>query len=245
MIFSVHIPKTAGTSFRRALEERYGPRLALYYGVQDPKTTEGLRVPRGELAGAVARLRDRGFEALHGHFMLRDVKPLVADPAAQVWTWLRDPVERTLSQYDFYKERPLELMKLAKAVKQGGVGAPAFARIKTVRNMQTNYLRGMALSDMAFVGLVEQFELGLALLFGSDAPELKRRYNATDVRSNVGAGQRKKIAVANVNDMQLYQDGLRLFVDRIAAAAAIAAPDRPTAAGTGAVTKLIRRASGG
>lgn len=242
MIFSVHIPKTAGTSFRRALEERFGPRLALYYGVRDPKTTEGLRVQRDALSEAVARLNDKGFEALHGHFMLRDVKPLISDPSAQVWTWLRDPVERTLSQYDFYKERPFEMKALAEKVKAGDIDLDAFSRLGGVRNLQTRYLMGFELSELAFVGIVERFELGLALLFGADAPELKRRYNATDARVEAGAGQRKRIAVANVNDMQLYLEGMRLFVDRIAAAADLAAPGRPTAAGTGAVKKLFRRA---
>jgi hypothetical protein len=241
MIFSVHIPKTAGTSFRRALEERFGPRLALYYGVRDPKTTEGLRVPREEVAGAAARLAEQGFEVLHGHYPLRLVAPLITDASAQVWTWLRDPVDRTISQFDFYKERPLELKALAGRVKAGEFDLDDFAKIKGVRDLQTRYLKGFALSDLAFVGVVEQFELGLALLFGDQAPELKRRYNATDERSKADADQRTRIAELNARDMQLYVEGLRLFVDRLAAAADVSAPERPTAAGSTLVKRLMRR----
>ena len=60
MIFSVHIPKTAGTSFRNALKERYGDRLALYYGANDPATHPLLRVSRNALAGRVPTLEQAG-----------------------------------------------------------------------------------------------------------------------------------------------------------------------------------------
>ncbi|MDR4307292.1 sulfotransferase family 2 domain-containing protein [Chelatococcus sambhunathii] len=237
MIFSVHIPKTAGTSFARALEARFGKRLALYYGVHDPKTTEGLRVPREELAGPAAELEARGFECLHGHYHVRNVQPLITDPA-EVWTWLRDPVERTLSQFDFYKERPLELKELAERVKAGEVNIRDFAQIKGVRDLQTRYLKGFDLADYGFVGITEHFELGLSLLFGGEAPTLKRRYNATEARSVVDAEDRQRIAKANVRDLQLYADGLRLFVDRLAAAGAVSAPERPAAASGGLLKRL-------
>lgn len=241
MIFSVHIPKTAGTSFARALEQRYGKRLALYYGVKDPKTTEGLRVPREELAGAAAELAGRGFEALHGHYHVREVLPLIESPS-QVWTWLRDPVERTLSQFDFFKERPLELKALAQRVKSGEVGLDEFAGLRAVRDLQSRYLKGFPLADYGFVGITEQFELGLATLFGEAAPILKRRYNATEEKAQTTAGQRTKIAASNARDMQLYTEGLRLFIDRLTASADVRTPGRPEPAGNGG--GLLRRLVG-
>jgi hypothetical protein len=241
MIFSVHIPKTAGTSFARALEKRFGPRLALYYGVKDPKTTEGLRVPSEGLLDAAAGLEGRGFEVLHGHYPLRLVAPLVTEPSRQVWTWLRDPVDRTISQFDFFRERPLELKALAGRVKSGEVDLDAFSRLNGVRDLQTRHLKGYELGDLAFVGITEQFELGLAMLFGEEAPTLKRRYNATDERSKVTTSQRNRIAAANIRDMQLYAEGLRLFVDQVAAAGGVAAPKRPAAAGSGLMKRLMRR----
>ncbi|MFC3691209.1 hypothetical protein [Chenggangzhangella methanolivorans] len=235
MIFSIHIPKTAGTSFRHALEARYGDGLALYYGVLDPKTTDGLRVRREELAEAAARLPERGFEVLHGHFHAAHVAPLVESPS-QVWTWLRDPVERTLSHYEFYRQEPLELKALADRVKSGDVGLGAFARTKEIQEIQSRFLKGLALSELGFVGISEHFELGLSLLFGEDAPQLKRRYNTTDRDDPVPDGKRDRIAAANIRDMQLYAEALRLFVARVAAGKA-AAPTRP-----GLVGRLLRPA---
>lgn len=239
MLFSVHIPKTAGTSFARALEARFPGKIAFYYGVKDPKTTEGLNVPREALAEAAAGLGARGFEALHGHYPLRFVEPLLTDPSRQVWTWLRDPVDRTLSHFDFYKERPLELAKFADAVKEGRLGVERFAKKQTIRDLQSRYLEGFALADLAFVGVVEQFELGLALLFGEEAPTLKRRFNATEARSTVDPSVRDLIASLNARDMQLYAEGLRLFVDRLAGGADLDAPGKPAQGGGGFIKRLF------
>jgi hypothetical protein len=241
MIFSIHIPKTAGTSFRRALEERYGSKLALYYGVHDPKTTDSLRVPREKLAEAAARLPEAGYEVLHGHYPLRFVAPLLKQPSAQVWTWLRDPVERTLSHFDFYRERPLELTTLARRVKAGEVDLETFSDLNGMRDLQSRYLKGLPLERFAFVGVVEQFELGLALLFGDKAPALARRYNATMDRAAATAGQRMRIAINNPRDMQLYAQGLRLLVERLVEVAGVEAPDRPSAAGPTLMKRLMSR----
>ncbi len=240
MIFSVHIPKTAGTSFRRALEERFPGKVALYYGLHDPKTTPAIRVRHEEIASRVPALAAEGFEILHGHVALKFIKPFVKDPKHQVWTWLRDPVERTLSQYSFYKDRPAD-KPLAEAVRAGEVGLEAFARKPFIRELQARYLRGFRLEDLAFVGLTEQFELGLALLFGEAAPQLKRRYNATDEKIEATPEQRAAIAALNPKDAALYAEAVRLFEARIAAAGDLAAPEKPEAAGAGLLKRLIRR----
>lgn len=217
MIFSIHIPKTAGTSFRFALEALYGSRLALYYGVKDPKTTEGLRVPRKHLADAAAGLSERGFEVLHGHYVAADVAPLVENPS-QIWTWLRDPVERTISHYEFFRLRPLELSRLADRVKSGELTIETFPKAKEVRDLQSRHLAGLDLASLGFVGVSEHFELGMEVLFGAEAPWLKMRYNATERETPIPDAARQAIARVNVRDMQLYCEGLRLFVTRLAEA---------------------------
>lgn len=240
MIFSVHIPKTAGTSFRHALEARFPGKVALYYGLNDPKTTPAIRVRHEEIASRLPALEAEGFEILHGHVALKFIAPFVRDPAHQVWTWLRDPVERTLSQYSFYKDRPAE-KSLAEAVRAGEVGLDEFAEKPFIRELQTRYLRGFALEDLAFVGLTEQFELGLALLFGEEAPQLKRRYNATDEKIEATEEERAAIAALNPEDEALYAEAKRLFEARVAAAGELAAPETPRAAGSGLLKRLIRR----
>lgn len=242
MIYSIHIPKTAGTSFRKALEMRYGGKLALYYGPKDPKNTPILQdVDSRRLALQVPKLIDHGYEVLHGHYRFQSIAALVDDPAKQVWTWLRDPVERVLSQHDFFMERPLELEDIAEKVKSGEIDFDGFIRMKAVRNLQARYLAGCELSDLAFVGLTERFELGLAMLFGDDAPRLPMRYNAVSERRETSGADRAKIATLNGLDMQLYAEGLRLFLDRVVAASAIAVPERPGVEAKSLLQRLIER----
>lgn len=246
MIYSIHIPKTAGTSFRRALEQRYGSRLALYYGPQDPKTTPLLKAATSrDLAARVAELPDRGFEVLHGHYQLKAVLPLIQDPSRQVWTWLRDPVDRVMSQYDFFKERALELDPLAKKVKSGEVEFGKFERVRGVREVQTRYLAGGSISEFAFVGITERFELGLELLFGADAPRLPMRYNATLEKREVTYEDRARIAALNSRDMMLYAEALQLFMDRALGAVGApeaAAPPAPAPAPRSLIKRLIGKA---
>jgi hypothetical protein len=92
-ILIVHIPKTAGTSLRRMLQEEYGPRL-VYPG--DPHLK---RLPNGIYASGPDLLRD--FRSLPPHNVLvGHVTASLADflPATyRTVTFLRDPVQRTLS----------------------------------------------------------------------------------------------------------------------------------------------------
>ncbi|MFC7052454.1 sulfotransferase family 2 domain-containing protein [Hansschlegelia quercus] len=241
MIFSVHIPKTAGTSFRNALKERYGDRLALYYGPNDPATHPLLKVSRRALADQVPALESAGIEVLHGHYTLDTVKDAVDDPSRQVITWLRDPIDRLVSHYSFIKERPTK-WAFDKEIKSGALPLVSFARKRRIRNMATRYLGGYALEDLAFVGVTERFELGLAMLFGEEAPVLSRRYNAVSELVDVSPRTRQKLYALNIADIRLYGEACRLMMDRVAASKAVIMPPRPEIAGTGVVRRLIRRA---
>ena len=242
MIFSIHIPKTAGTSFRNALKARYGDRLALFYGRNDPATHPLLRVARGSLASCVPQLEENGIEVLHGHYHLKLVQSAVADPSRQLWTWLRDPVERVISHYSYIRERQTK-WSFDKQIKSGELTMLHFAQMARWRNLQTQYLTGVPLADFAFVGVTERFELGLGLLFGEAAPQLPRRYNATDDKAEADELLRARLHVYNARDAWLYAEALRVVIDRVAATRAVVAPSRPAAAGTSLVRRVLRKVS--
>jgi hypothetical protein len=242
MIFSVHIPTTAGTSFRNALKSRYGDRLALYYGARDKATHPLLRVPRQDLASRIPLLEEHGIEVLHGHYYLRLVKDAVDDPSTQIWTWLRDPLERVWSHYSFIKERKTK-WSFDKEIKAGQLSLIEFAKKKRIRNMYAEYLHGFELKDLAFVGVSERFELGLAMLFGDGAPKLPRRYNAVHKRVALDARTRAQLRAVTRRDEDLYVEALRMTIDRLASLNAIETHERPAAAGTDIVRRLIRKVS--
>lgn len=239
MIFSIHIPKTAGTSFRKALEERFGDRLAFYYGRNDPKTDPLLRgVTRGELASQLGALEARGVEVLHGHYRFKDIRSAVTDPGRQLWTWVREPVDRVLSHYFFYRERPVTAA-LGEEVRTGGLSLEDFAAERKMHDVQTRYLTGADITQFGFVGLTERFELGLAMLFGDEAPRLSMRYNATVRKEIVTDAVREKVSEFNARDAVIYAEAVRLVEQRVAALGDIDVPDAPKAAGSGVLARLL------
>ncbi|GLK57384.1 hypothetical protein JOD31_003664 [Methylopila capsulata] len=241
MIFSIHIPKTAGTSFRHALKALYGDKVALFYGANDPDTHPLLRAPRKEIVGRLTQLEDQGVEVLHGHYHLGAVESAVADPGAQVWTWVRDPVERVLSHYFFIREQPLK-RRFDEGEDPSKMDLATFAELRRMRDVQDHYLSGADPASFAFAGLTERFELGLGLLFGEAAPTLRRRYNATSAKDAVADEDYARILALNPKDARLYASATRAFIDRLAEAKAVKAPPRPTVAGASFITRMLRKA---
>lgn len=101
MLISLHLPKTAGTSFFTSLEEYYGDRILRDYNDRP------IRTPREERNSAALRQRvlnqskDFGHIAcVHGHFL--PFKYSLCEGARFV-TWIRDPLERLGSHYFYWK----------------------------------------------------------------------------------------------------------------------------------------------
>lgn len=89
-LFSLHVPKTAGTSFRKDLEAWFGPdHLALHY--------------RGDQGEPPARAELKPGLCVHGHFnRLRGIGVREYYPqAAQFIVLLRDPFERFVSTWRY------------------------------------------------------------------------------------------------------------------------------------------------
>jgi hypothetical protein len=89
-LFSLHVPKTAGTSFRTDLEGWFGrEQLALHY--------------RGDQGEAPARVQLRPGLCVHGHFnRLRGIGVRQYYPEAdQFIVFLRDPFERFVSTWRY------------------------------------------------------------------------------------------------------------------------------------------------
>jgi hypothetical protein len=92
----LHIPKTAGTTLNRIIEQQFNP-LRIY-------TLEGMRVEWS--IGHFKRMsehRRAWFRAIKGHLSF-GFDRYVPRPSAYI-TFLRDPVERSISAYYYEKER--------------------------------------------------------------------------------------------------------------------------------------------
>ncbi len=176
-LISIHIPKTAGTSFQQVLEAQYPDRalmrLDFEYVYDNPaepvlraknKTDQGLLdslVRAGEIPAHV--------KALHGHFTLPDVQRfLSASSTVRLVTWLRQPIERVISNYNYLNElleaeirdRP-QAQRLVKRLKRTIF---EFASLPVNADKYQIYLGGRQLDAFDFIGLTDHFDQELIQL---------------------------------------------------------------------------------
>ncbi len=185
MIIVVHIPKTAGTQFKRTLAAVYSPAEIVHdYG--DFPELSGSRFNsdpigwRREANTFITNLAE-DVKIIIGHFSATKYFELI--PGADLMTWVRHPIPRLISNYFFLKsyEDAVELdHPILEAAKSASFAE--FAEIPSMQDLMTRvFLRPTRLEDFAFVGIQEHYSEDLDYLCGMmgwSAPE------ATMERSN-------------------------------------------------------------
>lgn len=154
-LISIHIPKTGGTSFRLVLEEVYGKKnIQQWYS--PARHNESI-------------VLDKSARVLHGHISLKIYRKLVSDypfcTETPVITWIRDPVERLISEYYYFynviSDQLSSYMNKTPGLKNRMVRTLIeYARFYAKRNMYPRYLSpGWAeKGQLLFVGQTEQFQ---------------------------------------------------------------------------------------
>lgn len=205
-LISLHIPKTAGTSFRKILEKQYGPaltRLDIRNGklLVDEKLFWGTSLPAQS-------------KVIHGHFMYPALQQCLAkgEGKPKLITWLRHPVERVISNYYYLAERMARemneeekglnlLIKMQKSLLE-------YAESEFARNRMSKFLQGTEPEDFFFIGLTETFESDvkkLAALLDWKLDELPHVNKTSDYREGIDMDILERIAGLNEKDMLLYE----------------------------------------
>jgi hypothetical protein len=211
-LLSLHIPKTAGTSFRNILKEVYDENAVVRFDINEKGETRLNQDVYTKKKLPEARV-------IHGHFVYDDIKSLFDLPTdIQKITWLRNPVERVISNY-FYLESRLKtllneeqnnlniLSKMQRSLIE-------YARDDINRNRQSKFLTGITLEEFDFVGIQEDFENDLVEI--SKALNWERLPNAvyqnkTPVKKNVIDFETiQEIERLNQEDVELYKKALNL-----------------------------------
>ena len=94
-LISLHIPKTGGRSLRRVLKNVYGDTLDLRQEIHDFYPDVKTSPPLEDDFPDHTR-------AIHAHLSIRHFMPIIQAHNPKVITWIREPVERMISNYYFF-----------------------------------------------------------------------------------------------------------------------------------------------
>lgn len=212
LLVSLHLPKTAGTGFGALLREVYGPALCEDY------TAPPMQIPRGRReAAALWRgvwLRANwpaGIRAVHGHVLACQYRLALLGRPAHFITWLREPVERVVSHYHYWRhdyagDDPAQ--PLRNRMLREDWSLERFCLGPEMRDLYRQYLWGFAPRRFAFIGLTEHYAEDLAR-FARDwlgrPPPSVGRVNAGPSRPPLDPALRDAIERHHARDVALYR----------------------------------------
>jgi hypothetical protein len=202
----LHITKTGGRTIEAVLKEIYGE-------------ANIFTLKRKSLKGSPRNLEEvipPGKKVLHGIMWFSELSAFYEKNPAPLITWLRDPVERVISNY-YYMLRRVQRGRRSQSVRLKDETLIGYAARKGKRNLMAQFLKGVSLRDLFFVGLLEHLtedlnDLGRLLRWGREAEPVHRNDNC-EFRSQfppVSPAIREEIKKLNQEDVELYHEALSL-----------------------------------
>jgi len=212
-LLSMHIPKTAGLAFREILYQQYG-------------TTHVLAINRGALRRQGQTLSHhfrKRHQAIHGHLPYTYLKPLHG-AGTKIITWLRDPVQRVVSNY-YYNVTHEFPKRQRENPEQQMMSLQEFIERPKRQNVMSHFLEGIELEALDFFGFQEDFAGGLDRL----AEQMGWTLTAQDRTRRVNDNRKVKakhptpspatlqrIRQLNQADIELYERAQQLWRERYA-----------------------------
>ena len=251
MILSIHIPKCGGQSFSEYLRKNLGDRYVEDYGIlarpldrtkSSPtkqlirKTLRGLpfgaellrmRDKMGE-ASRITKLTD-GVKCIHGHFPVS--KYIDQFPDATLVTWVRDPAERLLSEYNYFMSSPESAPKWFNYK----MNFRDFMGLEETRNEMSGYLNRKYPEGFAFIGITEHYDE--CLKYFADKffsgyplpPGGAPRLNTGRKKEPLSEELRNLAKEYHPRDYEIYQAGLVFYEGQIAEGKSEEIPSLPIA----------------
>jgi len=207
--FIVHIPKTAGTSLRFALQANKSVRMLYDYGKESPESTPELIGTNSVKLMSESEIFDADkFNFICGHVPYGKYAPCV--PPDSVVSIVRNPIERVVSNYQHVKRHYGYTRSFAD-----------FSSDPPQQNVQWKMLRGVDQKPGALIGLtshykyfVEVFSNRLGLPMESIAVNRAPDSDA-EGRINIPPGEIKAAYLYNKQDVDFFFEKVRLFSELI------------------------------
>ncbi|MEA4858208.1 MAG: sulfotransferase [Solidesulfovibrio sp.] len=231
----LHLPRTAGTTLNRLLERRFAPQEVLSLYSRDDFARNAV----------VDRRRLDGLRLIQGHVLLTDYEAFTFyDAPVRVFTFLREPVARVISEYFFLRTWPGQ--HLYPLLNEPGMDLAAYVTSghKLLRykgaNFMTRVLSGLdpdarpqaalerAMENLRrrFVcfGLTERFDESLLLLADvlglTDLLYERQNVLRRPEAERATTEERALVAARNSLDTALHAFAVTLFEERLAAGGA-------------------------
>ncbi len=206
--FFIHIPKTAGTSFRVAAENSFGLQaIEKNYGPKSVHTTPLVKkylIEQSDLYGFYQQFKHSNARMYLGHV---NATPMTfVHPLTRTVAFLRRPEEQMLSHYNH-------------AVRWHGCdqSIEEFCRTLRFRDQQTTILQHIPIHLIGFIGLTESYEQSLEIFnhtYGTNLPLLNM--NVNDQKKIETPDDETLALIRNITraDTELYTTAQKIFQNR-------------------------------
>ena len=228
MLISLHLPKTAGSSFRKSLENHFGNENVLIdhkdFPLHSNYQKRELKALLHFFKLFLFRKRYGDLKCIHGHFLPFKYLPFRFFLKKDIFflTWIRNPVDRLVSHYNYwiraYNSR--KSFGLHKRVVEEKWSLEKFCLSKEMRDMYSQYLWKFPLKKFDFIGVTEFYDEDMEYLsknvFKSEIPIYKKRAGIRDSSYKLLTNDfKKKVERFHDKDMRLYKEALKIRKKRI------------------------------
>ncbi len=228
IIVSVHLPKTAGTTFLYYLNQlshalflmdKADMPLASHYEKRKMQNLPEDMKRYLQMATVAAENRE-SFVIVHGHFLATKYDHIFPENRSLVW--LRDPAQRLVSHYEFWKRNPQPDNDICREMIQKDMDLKTFAQFEPMRNIYSRFLGSRSIKSFSFVGIVEQFNQSVELFKKIIAPNMtftlpeRQLENPHKGQNNYGIGDRvlEIIKEYHAEDYTIYNAGCSYFEEQ-------------------------------
>jgi hypothetical protein len=206
--FFVHIPKTAGTSFRLSLESTF--EIVKDYGNNSKSTSSVVQqysYNENDLFQMEKQLANKQNIFLSGHTPL--IKYIDFVPVENTITFVREPLEQILSHYNHYVSHHHFTGTL-----------DDFLEKPFAKNFQSKFIQMLPLGLIGFVGLTEQYDQSIEMInnqYSLDLASKKVNVNKSKqfTEKVLGKDLNNKFLKNNQQDLAMYDEAIFLHSQRM------------------------------